>query len=654
MLSELLSEAFLIFPKIVLFLIGEHPRELRDLFWVALNSSNNDVIFESLYFGDELKHVLKALPPLSDTTRTELQKAIESAATKLNPKEDEQQKLLWKQKRYKALSEDPHFLAKYNELKQLTNEDWDLQPAVGPVKVRWGPGPSGTSVEKLLSFDTQRIVEHLTNFKPSQSWDGPTRGGLADTLENAVAQAPQHFTRDLSPFLTTAYLWIGRVLRGFHSAKKREKDIDWNSIVAFLESLTATEIFWSEQLPILSEGNLYSPTFKWVLDESARLLEVMIENDNLSVQLETVGKFKDIIRNSLSRVAPPETPSYDEPVMQAINSTIGKLLEAFLRTVLYQARNQPMVVEDEVRWEDGDRLVINDLLQRGVCEAWTIAGMFFPNITYLDKKWAEDLARNRVTNLKDPVWLHFFTGYLHQSRFHDATYSWMRESYCRALREEKFDDASRSRLSQHIVIAYLRKHEALGVDSLIERFLAEAGLDQIREALSFLKFLSVDMSRDGKISNHYFSPRVLAFWKTLDEKFSNYGEDESEELRQTIAALAGLARFLPEIDQSSYRLLSHAVSNFSGEHEHPFFLEHLIYLKAQNSSDQMRKWIGLLILDLLKVCTPTFRNEHVSELVKWVYENEECKKIANDICNTYARRGSDILVELYRKNNSPP
>lgn len=652
LLSGLLDETFLIFPKIVLHLIGEHPTELKELFWVALKSSNKDVILDSLFFGDELNYVLGALPPLNDNERKSIQDAIDSGANQLNCGEDEEHKVLWKQQRYKALSKDSYFLSEYNKLKKITQRDWDLGPAIGQGETRSGPGPSGISIEKLLSFDTRQIVQHLTEFKPSSSWDGPSIGGLAATLENAVAYDPEHFTHNLNPFLNTAYIWIGRVVRGFYSAKRLNKSIDWDSIVTFLEKLTASDDFWDGRLPVLSDEGIFKPNSEWVLGDIAGLIEVMIENDNLLVQPETVSRFKNVIHKSLLSMDLPEGTSSSEPVMQAINSTIGRMLEAYLRTILYQARNHLILSKAKIRWEDSDKLLFNYLLQRGVSEVWTIAGMFFPNLAYLDSEWAEDLAKNRVINLGDILWFHFFTGYLHHSRFYDVTYEWMRESYSRAIAGGQFDDASRRRLSEHLTLAYLRNHEDLDKNSLIDRFLAEASLDQIQEALSFIEDLSVDISKDGKtdsVSDHNFAPRVLTLWRKIDGKLADSSAGESEERRQTVSLLAGLTRFLPTIDDSSFALLRRAISNFASDQEHPFFLEHLIYQKDHSRSGETRQWVGLVILELLKVCTPSFRKEDIVELVQWLYEGRETNQIASEICNIYARRGSDFLVELYRK-----
>ena len=654
-LTELLDEDFLIFPKIVLYLVGQHPTKLRDVFWSALSSRNRDVIFEDLVFGDELKYALQELPPLSESERTLLKEKIETGSQTLNYGEDEERVILWKQQRYRALSKDPEFLEEYEAIKARTGKDWELGPGIGPVESRWGPGPSGISVERLLSFSIPQVVDHLSNFKPSGSWEGPSIGGLAETLEAAVTENPQHFTENLSPFLETAYIWITRLLRGFFSAKKQNKDVDWKAVATFAENLTDSNKFWDINLPVVSEDSSFTPTFEWVLADLARLVEAMIENDNTLVESSTVQRFKAILRKSISRLQPSVEPSYEEPVIQAINSTVGKLLKAIFKTTLYQARNQLIPKRGEISWEDDDKDILDNLLQEKIGEAWTLIGLLFPNLTYLDKAWAENVAKNRTTTLDNPLWFNFFTGYLHHARFYDVTYTWMRSNYERALTEKAFDDESSRVLAQHLTLAYLRKHEEINSQGIFDRFIQNASTLQLQNVLSFLKFLSMDMSKDENIpvvSDHKFSPRVISLWRKLDKTITKHKIDGSSEANEALAAISGLTRFLPEINEEFYKLLQRSVGNFSSDVEHPFFLEHLVYLKNHSKGDEMRKWTGLLILDLLKVCTPSFHKEHIEELVEWIYQGKNTKHIADEICNIYARRGSEILVPLYRNYNS--
>ncbi len=246
------------------------------------------------------------------------------------------------------------------------------------------------------------------------------------------------------------------------------------------------------------------------------------------------------------------------------------------------------------------------------------------------------------------------TGYLHQSRFYDEIFKQMVNHYQRAIRFTNFDNESRRALAEHLTLAYLRELENLDGSGVFPQFLGICNLEQKLESLSFIKHLSMDMSRDdsiGKVSDHRFAARVIALWQYLDSIHSA-SRRSNEDARSICAALAGLTRFLPELNQLYCELLFRSVDCFQSDVQHPFFLEHLVYLKNHSTGQDNAERIGQVLLVMLKVCTPTFQSEHVIELVDYVYSNSGSKNLGNQICDWMGRRGVDFLEPTYRKYNS--
>jgi hypothetical protein len=69
-LESFLKDKFLLFPKMAIYIIGQNIDHYGELFWEILESKTGVVIMKNaLYFGDELKYLLKDLKPLSEEKR---------------------------------------------------------------------------------------------------------------------------------------------------------------------------------------------------------------------------------------------------------------------------------------------------------------------------------------------------------------------------------------------------------------------------------------------------------------------------------------------------------------------------------------------------------------------------------------------------------
>ena len=128
-------------------------------------------------------------------------------------------------------------------MKKITNIDTELHPAIGKTETRWGPGPSPLTREEILRMTNRELAEFLSKFKTKDSWEGPTVGGLSDTLKEAVKTNPNKFADDLGPFKDGGFIYIYKILDGFKDAWKEKKAIDWGKIFDFITTyITKTTI----------------------------------------------------------------------------------------------------------------------------------------------------------------------------------------------------------------------------------------------------------------------------------------------------------------------------------------------------------------------------------------------------------------------------
>src|SRR4030042_2924968 len=88
-LRDFLKDKYLYFPKMAIYIIGQDIDHYASLFWEILESETGVLIMgNALYFGDELKYLLKNLKQLSDVQRNILKNKIEQGIKRHAPKED--------------------------------------------------------------------------------------------------------------------------------------------------------------------------------------------------------------------------------------------------------------------------------------------------------------------------------------------------------------------------------------------------------------------------------------------------------------------------------------------------------------------------------------------------------------------------------------
>ena len=114
--------------------------------------------------------------------------------------------------------------------------------------------------------------------------------------------------------------------------------------------------------------------------------------------------------------------------------------------------------------------------------------------------------------------------------------------------------------------------------------------------------------------------------------------------------MSELTIWLDKIDETTEKWLLLSGPYIEIQHRSAFFIEYLTKFDDENSV----KRIGKIFLKVLKTATPTFRQEEIQLIVERLYsvgEKDPLVKVdADNICNTYGRRGIHFLKDLFYKN----
>lgn len=653
-IGSFFEERYLFFTKMALYIIGHDVGRYGDLFWDALERDSEDFILNDFSFGDELKHLLRNLGTLSDHQRELLKRKIDSTTRARESKEVSREYLASvTQQWYEALSFDPEFKRLYEEMKEITQRDEELGPAVGPVITRHGPGPSALQKDDFLHKTNQEIAEFFATFKQQDTWNGPTERGLAEVFKQAVQERPEKFIDDAKHFLNSGYLYAYYMLLGVKDAWANKKGFDWQRLFDFIRDYIGREDFWKDKLPLVGERG-WQPDHETVIGEISELIKEGTRDDSNAFPEAVIEDARQLLWLIIDRLAyvSEKEEGFDDYVTHALNSPWGKTILAFVYLVLRIVRmNDKKGQTEEIKWDEGFRAKYNDFLDKNIIEAYTWLGNYLPQFYYIDKKWATKKIKDLDPAKEKQAWEAFMNGYLYGGRVFDDIFELMRPHYENSLQYDFKESRDKERLVQHIAIGYLRRKERLDdSNSLFRRILDAWDHVQVREIISFF-WMQRDYATSDNDDARGIRKQILEFWKTV---YRRYQFKDAEELDKNdkllLSKLSKLTVFLYEIDDDNFQWLLQVALYAKEDFSSPFFIEYLDRLKNSGDKAKTAGYIGTVFLTMLDHFTPDYDEAHIRSIIEFIYQ-AGLKEKAKTICNIYGSRGHEFLRDIYEKYN---
>lgn len=653
------SYEYPLFKRLVLYVIGMNWDEYGSQLWVLLDGQLKDDLFESSNYRAEMYGLLEE--NVAKFTIKEKHKLIEifkKGPQKYLPKENQEKyKAYWKQRWYMALRDDPEFLQLYHAEREITNVDIELD--FRGESVKFGPGPSPLSEQQILEKSNVDLSNFLAEFKAQDLWRGPNEEGLSKVLTRVVKNNPKKFTDDLSPFLDTKNSYVSDILDGLHEAWNENTSVNWLKIFGYLNRYIDRSEFWEGKL------NARRANQTWVISTTIALILDGANDNNWAFDELLLSKAKDLLFLILENLSPTKDQDDSDPLMAALNSAYGKVIQALIHVELYKVRllkkNDKIVDLGDSKWDADTKEYFNTLLRDGIPEAYTWFGRSLPNLSYLDRPWVETKIEEFESLKTTPLWKVFMQGYFSGNKVYDDLYQLMNTHYKRAINVNFKKENIRDNFVDHITIGYLRGNEELVGSGLFAQILKRWNAEDLDNIIGFLwgqrKFLNLNdaKSPDDRERMSNFRTRIIDFWKWLYIKFE-HDPSLTDKDKRILSSASKLTVFLEVIDQENRDWLKLCAANMDGieEFNYPFFIEYLDGLKDKGDIIYAGRIIGEVFLIMLDAFTPDFDQKHIKSTIEFMYSigDPETKRIANVICNQYMQRGNAFLVEIYKKFNN--
>lgn len=649
-LKQFSEDNYLYFPKMAIYVIGQNMDKYSDLFWAILVTETGNLIMEkTLYFGDELKHLLESLQNLTDKQREALNEKIENAVKRHDFKEDSERYIaLSKQEIYKPLSHDQYFKNLYDEMKTITKVDAELHPAVGKVETRWGPGPSPFTKEEIIKMPNDKLAEFLATFRTKDSWRGPTVGGLSDLIAEVAKEMPDKFIEDFTPFKDAGFIYIYEILKGIKDAWNGKKIIDWNKVFKFITLYISRKEFWEDEFIVEKNEWLGGAKHQWIAGIVSEIIQDGTRDDAWAFPEQHFEKAEEIVFLLLKKLKAEEDKEITDYVTYTLNTPFGKAITALILLALRIARvNDKKGIKSDIKWSSKLKEKYEEILNNKIIEGYTCLGRYLPNFYYLDKGWVEGKIKYLENEKSSKYWEAFMDGYISIGRVYDDLYGSMRPHYQYGVEYDFKEKRDNEHLVQHIALGYLKGQESIEKpDSLFKQIIDKFEYNKIREIIGFFWMQRGYLTEQDETSENV-RKKIIEFWRWLYEKYKSK-ETLSSEDKKIISDTGKLATILPQINKENVEWLMLAVPYVHDDFNSSFFIEYLDELKDKGDSEETAKYIGEIFLKMLEKFTPDFDEKNIRSIVEFLCISNNTKN-AREICNIYGQRGYEFLREIYEK-----
>lgn len=585
-------------------------------------------------------------------------------------KGDEKLVAYWKYKWLSPLRENPKFASLYEEAKQKAEpkdgKPYDVERSA--FKGGFVSHKSPVTKEEMLQKPVAEITKYLSDFKGADFWHGafegePDKEGLADILQAVVKEEPKKFTDDLGAFISMDYFYLHQIFRGIKEAWNAGSEIDWNNVIDFsIKYLNkGKDVIVAEALKAQGEDS-GKGRYIWIVEAIVELIGDGSRDDKRAFDPKYFDKTEQIFDLILPLLRGEKNPDTQRDALTyALNTTLGRTIMAYVSFSLRVAR------VTQKKTENWGRDKFERFLPIGI-DGYIWFGSYLPQMKYLDSDYTvEKINYFAKPDASELEWQMFMEGYLTGARVYKDLYVLMRANYIKALKGTIFKGRADERLVEHICIGYLQLGEALAQNnedsqpSLFWKMLDEAKTIDKRnrweEVAGFFwsisgRTLKKEEKENQEEPSEDFKKKILAFWGW---SFSESGQEFiksrlGEVYPSFLSRMAELTIWLDKIDETSEKWLMLCAPHIEIEHRSAFFIE---YLTKFNDEESVKR-ISKIFIKVLESATPTFKQEEIQLIVERLYKVGEkdiaIKADADNICNTYGRRGVHFLKDLFNKN----
>ncbi len=391
-------------------------------------------------------------------------------------------------------------------------------PDEPPVSASWGRRhKSPISAEDIKKKTVEEIIEYLRIWEAPDEWEWGEEcpSGLADEVAKVIEKRFEEFCDNAVQFIDLEATYVRRFLRVVEAKCREGGVISWGPILELSRWVANRPL----ELRPLTEGK--DNDWSGAQDAVAAFIGLGVTSDKGRIPFE----YRQLVWECIEPItrSPDPTPEREkqsrednanfEPHNLAINSTRGRALEGVIQYGWWVKNNLSggNVVLDNLEGIKEIRSVLDEHLDIGkepLLAIRALYGQWFPQLTVLGKKWAEektDVIFPSTDETMNDFMCAAWDSYIKFCNVYDNVFQLLRDKYLWAINLMKKQDERKGRgeevngrVARHLVIMFIR--DVLSpTDELWKKFWEEAP-DQIRkEAIEFIGRMLRDPSNSFEV-----------------------------------------------------------------------------------------------------------------------------------------------------------
>lgn len=509
---------------------------------------------------------------------------------------------------------------------------WFLQPMTtqfGFAK-RISPIPEST----LITLSNEELVKRIKEDKTSTktNWDDFTKCDLPFSIQKHITEnADSISSMSLTPFLDLSPEFQYHILRGFEDAWRNNVDFSWEKLINFMHDLL-TILDSNPSCHVDKETIDHNYQIKGVI---ADIISAGCRKDNHSFDYSIVMNVKELVFDLVSYIDDinHQKSIGNEPVLNALNSTHGKIYSSLMLLSLYIARNNPN--EEDGKWDKDLRESFLNLLSKNDVHFFCIIGQYLPNLFYLDETWVIENLDQIFNTQNIEHWDAVMTGYINPSTtVYQNIYTKLNQQYHFSLTHEFANSHTKEKIIQHILLAYFENWESIDDPTgVFYELLIRITNDELSELVRFVQ-------KSNFLSEPKYYENLVLLW---DRLLFITNEKNLLEIRSSLGLWGN---HLSEIKSSDYDRLLQSAGVIQKKWNDTRFIKIL-----KEHVEKTPAYVGDIYKKMLENATPTYDQKDIVYIVETLYLKGE-KNLANTICNEYLNKECEFLKDLFEKYNS--
>ena len=506
----------------------------------------------------------------------------------------------------------------------------------------WIGEKAPTTADAILGMSDQELLETMNSFQPeANTWNGPTRAGLAISISEAVRASEDGFSKRLSIFENVHPAYQHGLLRGLRDRWVDDKRfIDWSGVLSLTERIVSANAFGKQ----LAEepSNHGNPTVDWVISDIADLIKVGVGDKSPPMNSADCDIALTVLLAILEVTKPEEAEAVTDAVSHAINSPRGRTLETIINLALSLRRKEiaddqnPSLIWERLRPYFEQELETSALGHNA--EFATMGGLYCANLHFLSPDWVEKNFEKIFPIENKAAWKCAAQGFSYQHYLYEWFYTRLRSGghLARMIQSSDLPDTVSTRAVQFVGLAYMEGMENIDapIDGLLKELIAAPSTESLTELCWFFWTMRGDVGLTETKRK-----KILAFWLAVSSKL----RIQPLPYPKLQSALNFLAAFVEEVDASLEKAWTEAAPYAQTSHHGYILVEHLARI-VQNSPEQAYRVFRAALMGFF----PDFRREDIVLFVERLAQAGFLEQ-AEAICVEYAKHSPELLRETYRK-----